>query len=105
MEEDVSAVFVTRGDAAPVVQVGKGVFDAVSLAVEALIVENRILRFLRGKMPRCLRAIAQQVGIAGPVSEEMSGGRQVAQKRESATTVSHPAWRDIEVQQSDFFGA
>lgn len=54
MGEDISAVFVTRGDAAPVVQVAKDVFDAVSLAVEALIVGNWPLRFLRGGMPRCL---------------------------------------------------
>ncbi len=54
MEEDVSAVFITRGDAAPVAQAAKGVLGAVSLAVEVMIVGNRLLRFLRGGMPRCL---------------------------------------------------
>lgn len=54
IEEDVSTALVTRGDAAPIMQVAKDVFDAVSLPVEALIVGNRISRFLRGGMPRCL---------------------------------------------------
>ena len=54
MGENVSEMLATRGDAAPVAQAAKDVFDAVSLPVEALIVGNRISRFLRGGMPRCL---------------------------------------------------
>ncbi|WP_304618506.1 hypothetical protein [Paracoccus sediminilitoris] len=54
MGEDVSEALVTRGDAAPIMQVAKDVFDAVSFAVEALIAENRLLRFLRGGLPRYL---------------------------------------------------
>lgn len=100
MEEDVSAALVTCGDTASVVKAAKGGqrrFRSGIACGKGADCRKLALVFLAVRDATLPRAIAQLVGIAGPVSEEMSGGRQVAQKHESATTVSHLARRDIEV--------